>query len=135
MNKNIKFGVGISIIVLSIIYLGFTGFNQDFSYYMTVEELLAKETDLVDKKLKVAGQVVIGSIVRDQTPMLFEIYRNDAMMKISYTSDSPIPDTFKDRAEVVLDGKYGTDGVFYATKIQAKCASKYEAKLEEAPKY
>jgi len=31
-------------------------------------------------------------------------------------------------AQALADGKLGADGVFHATKIQAKCASKYEAK-------
>jgi len=33
-----------------------------------------------------------------------------------------------DGAQALADGKLGSDGVFRASKIQAKCASKYEAK-------
>ena len=32
------------------------------------------------------------------------------------------------RMQALADGKMGTDGVFHATQIQAKCASKYESK-------
>ncbi len=38
-----------------------------------------------------------------------------------------LPATFKDHAEAVVGGQMGTDGVFRANKLQAKCASKYEA--------
>ena len=38
-----------------------------------------------------------------------------------------------DGAQALADGKMGTDGVFQASKIQAKCASKYEAKPGKAP--
>jgi cytochrome c-type biogenesis protein CcmE len=31
-----------------------------------------------------------------------------------------------DRAQAVVEGKFGRDGVFTAVKMQAKCASKYE---------
>jgi len=36
------------------------------------------------------------------------------------------PDTFVDRAQAVVEGQLGRDGVFVANKMQAKCASKYE---------
>ena len=48
-------------------------------------------------------------------------------LKVVYTGDDPLPDTFKDHAQALADGKLGADGVFHANQIQAKCASKYEA--------
>ena len=38
-----------------------------------------------------------------------------------------VPDTFKEGGEVVATGHLGPDGTFEATKILAKCASKYQA--------
>ncbi|HEY0795281.1 MAG TPA: cytochrome c maturation protein CcmE, partial [Acidisarcina sp.] len=46
----------------------------------------------------------------------------------------PPPDTFKDNAQALAIGTYGRDGVFHATQLQAKCASKYApAKPGEKP--
>ena len=45
-----------------------------------------------------------------------------------YRGSDPLPDTFRDGAQALADGKMGPDGVFRASQIQAKCASKYEAK-------
>ena len=42
------------------------------------------------------------------------------------TGRDPLPDTFRDRAQALCDGRLRSDGVFEAKKIQAKCASKYE---------
>jgi len=39
-----------------------------------------------------------------------------------------LPDTFKDGAQALADGKLDKDGTFKAARITAKCASKYEAK-------
>jgi hypothetical protein len=47
------------------------------------------------------------------------------------TRVDPLPDTFRDGAQALADGEMGRDGVFHASKIQAKCASKYEAKPTE----
>ena len=44
---------------------------------------------------------------------------------IAVGKDAP-PDTFIDRAQAVVTGKLGDDGVFVAHEMTAKCASKYE---------
>ena len=46
---------------------------------------------------------------------------------VRYTGSSPLPDTFVDNSQALADGRYTRDGVFEASQIQAKCASKYEA--------
>jgi cytochrome c-type biogenesis protein CcmE len=48
------------------------------------------------------------------------------ILSVHYVGKDPLPDTFRDYATAIIDGKYGRDGVFTATAMQAKCASKYE---------
>jgi cytochrome c-type biogenesis protein CcmE len=79
--------------------------------------------------------VKAGSIVRNGAEVSFVIHQDpnkreqDGMaLKVVYKGIDPLPDTFKDDAQALADGKLGPDGVFQASKIQAKCASKYEAK-------
>jgi cytochrome c-type biogenesis protein CcmE len=47
-----------------------------------------------------------------------------------------VPDTFTDAndIEVIVEGKYGKDGVFRATEVLAKCGSRYEAEIKDAKK-
>jgi len=52
-------------------------------------------------------------------------------LKVEYSGIDPLPDTFKDHAQAVAEGKLDASGVFHATKIQAKCASKYEAQVPQ----
>ena len=47
------------------------------------------------------------------------------LLKVIYKGSEPPPDTFKDDAQALAEGTYGRDGVFHATVLQAKCASKY----------
>jgi cytochrome c-type biogenesis protein CcmE len=47
------------------------------------------------------------------------------LLKVVYKGAEPPPDTFKDDAEALAIGTYGRDGVFHASELQAKCASKY----------
>ncbi|HEY6972594.1 MAG TPA: cytochrome c maturation protein CcmE, partial [Candidatus Angelobacter sp.] len=48
-------------------------------------------------------------------------------LPVSYIGTDPLPDTFKDKAQALVEGRPGPDGRFVAEHVQAKCASKYEA--------
>ena len=79
-----------------------------------------------------AGDVVPGSIQRDGKVINFLISQQDEKTKdlqtlpVKYVGNDAPPDTFVDRAQAVVEGQLGRDGTFIASKMQAKCASKYE---------
>lgn len=126
-----KFIVGAVIIVGAIVWLAFSGFNESKSYYKTVDELMAmKKTDpqVYDLRLKVAGDVVKGSIDRHGRALQFKIEQKGVIVPVNYVGNETLPDTFVDGVQAVVEGKYDKSGVFQADKIQAKCASKYQAK-------
>ena len=81
-----------------------------------------------EQRLRVAGDVATGSIQRAKGEVQFTLSQDKQALKVVYTGTDPLPDTFRDGAQALADGKLGQDGVFHASKIQAKCASKYEAK-------
>jgi cytochrome c-type biogenesis protein CcmE len=134
-HKHIKFVIGSVAIVLTLTYLGYSGFESSKSYYQTVSELYASKDAAYSRHLKVAGDVVPGSIKDGRatgTGYRFEISQVDdktketQTLRVNYVGTDPLPDTFRDRAQAVVDGRYGRDGVFVAQNLQAKCASKYE---------
>jgi len=135
MNKNVKFGLIIVAILGTLGWLGAGGISQTASYYKEIAELerLAPK-DKVDKRLRVGGDVELNSISRDGRDVHFVLVQEKDGVKrrlnVVYSGIDPLPDTFKDNApcQALVDGKLGPDNVFHATKLQAKCASKYEAK-------
>ena len=137
MNKNLKFGILTTVILGTLGWLAMGGIEQTATYYKEIAELKAMGADGVDKRLRVGGDIVENSIVRDGEQVRFTIMQKeeakDAMMlDVVYAGVDPLPDTFKDGAQALADGTLDANGVFHATKIQAKCASKYEAKPEGA---
>lgn len=122
-----KFIAGVAIIAGAIIWLAATGFEGAQAYYKTVDELYQMGDDAYKYRLKVAGQVVEGSIARRQGRVDFVISQKGKDLKVCYSGDNPLPDTFKDHAQVVVEGRYRREGDFQAEALQAKCASKYEA--------
>ncbi len=90
--------------------------------------------DAYSKRLRVAGNVVPGSIKRSGTRVEFLLKENDLTLPVSYTVNAEAPpDTFKDDSQALADGSFGRDGVFHAKQLQAKCASKYAPKPGETP--
>jgi len=114
--------------VIGIIgYLIASGFEDTtVAYYQKVDELKALGASADGKNYRVSGQVIAGSVARadDGLSMTFTIDELGNKMDVSY--HGIIPDTFKEGAGVLLEGKY-IDGRFEATNIMTKCASKYES--------
>jgi cytochrome c-type biogenesis protein CcmE len=132
-NKILKFGSAIVVIVLALAYLAYTGVQESKSYYVTIKELRAMGDGAYSKRLRVAGNVQPGSIKRSGTNVNFTLIENDQVLNVVYNGTEPPPDTFKDNAQALAEGKFGHDGVFYAKQIQAKCASKYAPQQQGKP--
>ena len=127
--KYVKFGSVTVLILVSLGYLAYTGVqDSSTSYYVTIQELqkMAQQGDKAySKHLRVAGNVVPGSIHRTGTQVNFILKENDLTLPVSYSGTEAPPDTFKDDSQALADGSFGRDGVFHAKQLQAKCASKY----------
>jgi cytochrome c-type biogenesis protein CcmE len=133
-SKQLKFVIGPVIVVLVLVWIGTSAFNSNMSYFQTVSELYAMEANntIEGKRLKVMGEVIPGTIERTADAVEFTIVDLDTRetLDVRYVGTAPLPDTLRDYAEAVVDGDYSGDGVFTATTLQAKCASKYERELE-----
>jgi len=132
-SRYLRFGIATAIIVLSLGYLAFTGVEESKSYYVTITEMRKMGDDVYSKRLRVAGNVVPGSIQRQGTKMQFQLVEQGQTLAVSYTGSEAPPDTFVDNAQALAEGEMGRDGVFHAKKLQAKCASKYAAADANAP--
>lgn len=124
-SKYLRFGVAIAIIVVSLGYLAWTGVRDTHEYYVTIKELNVMDSSRYTKRLRVAGNVVPGSIQRHGTEVDFSLKENELVLPVVYTGSEALPDTFKDDSQALAFGSYGHDGVFHAHQVQAKCASKY----------
>ena len=126
--KQLKFVVGSAVIILTLAYLAYSGYQDSKSYFQTVPELYAMKDSAYGVRTQVSGDVVAGSIARsnDGKVVDFVIGQTPQTLKIRYVGKDPLPDTLIDRATAVASGSLGRDGVFTANQITAKCASKYE---------
>jgi cytochrome c-type biogenesis protein CcmE len=113
------------LIVGSVTWLAVTGAQANKSYYVTITELQGMGNKAYTRHLRVAGNVEPGSIHRIGAGADFTLLEQGKLLKVVYVGSEPPPDTFKDDAQALAIGTYGRDGLFHATQLQAKCASKY----------
>jgi cytochrome c-type biogenesis protein CcmE len=131
--RYLRFGAVMAVIVIALGYLAYTGVQDSKSYYVTIKELNGMGNSAYSKRLRVAGNVAAGSIKRQGTHLEFALVEQDRTLPVVYNGSEAPPDTFKDNAQALAEGHFGRDGVFHATNIQAKCASKYAPKQNGQP--
>lgn len=128
MNTYVKFGILMVLIVGSLVWLAFSGVKDTKTYYKTIPELEKMGAQAQEQKLRVGGEIQPGSIVKNGSSVSFQLHQGADTLNVIYTGSDPLPDTFKDNATALAEGRLTANGVFEANHIQAKCASKYEAK-------
>jgi len=128
-----KIVIATVVILCAVAWLAFTGVRDNKSYYVTISELNAMGSKAYTRHLRVAGNVAPGTIHRVGTTATFQLIEQGRTLEVNYQGTEPPPDTFKDDAQALAVGTYGKDGVFRATQLQAKCASKYAPAPGTAP--
>jgi cytochrome c-type biogenesis protein CcmE len=135
MKTYAKFAVLVVAIIGTLTWLAASGISESKTYYKTISELKVTTGDEAAKRVRVTGDVVPGSIRRDGSQVHFTICEKGRpdTLNVLYTGKDPLPDTFRDSAQAMADGKLNADGTFHATAIAAKCPSKYEAAPTQKP--
>ncbi len=124
-NKKWKFGIGIGVILAVVAWEAISGFQQSKTYYVTVAELVSGKA--ARSRVRVGGVVAPDSIERHGGTLTFRLAQDAVSVPVMYVGTDTPPDTFVGGAQAIIEGNYGSDGTFRAEKIQAKCASKYQA--------
>jgi cytochrome c-type biogenesis protein CcmE len=127
VQKKAKFGIGIGVIVVSMAALAWLGYGESKTYYHTIAELPTLQGSARAHRLRVGGTVEPGSIRRAPGRVNFVLEGEGKTLPVSYVGSDPLPDTFVDKSQALVEGSLANDGSFVAEQVQAKCASKYEA--------
>ncbi len=117
----------LALVLGGLVYLIATAISSGTMYYLTVDEALSRGSAVWGRPLRVSGvvdgatiqwdprQLVLRFAIREGGPTLPAIYRG------------PRPDNFTGGAQVILEGRINTQGVFEASKLMMTCPSRYEA--------
>jgi cytochrome c-type biogenesis protein CcmE len=131
MKKYGKFIALVAIVIGTLVWLAAASMTDNKTYYKTIAELAQMGNQAYGQRIRVGGDVDGSSIKRMGTETRFVLVQDKQRLTVAYTGSEPLPDTFRGGAQALADGRLGKDGVFRTSKIQAKCASKYEAKVPQ----
>jgi cytochrome c-type biogenesis protein CcmE len=123
MRASLKW-LGLGVVVAACVgYLVVSATGSSAEYYQTVGEMRSHGS---------SGDVrVLGTVQND-------VVRTDGGLHVRFTAAQDgqtmpvdyrgtVPDIFKPGIQVVVDGRMGSDGVFHARTLEAKCPSKFSS--------
>jgi len=149
---NRKYLIGGALILAAVVYLVITSTKANAQYFLTVDELLARQEEMVNRQVRLSGAVVGDTIRYDAdnlelrfviahvpgdldevesegglAAVLAEAVRDPHRNRIEVVYYGPKPDLLRNEAQAILTGTLGEDGVFYADELLLKCPTRYEA--------
>ncbi len=139
MKPGTKFLIGAAVIIAGVGGLIASGIKETGVYFLTPTELLSRteaDPSFHEVGIKVGAKVVPGSVRRESATRTIDFRVSDGTSEFPVTYTGLVPDTFTDASniEVIVEGKYGRDGVFHATEVLAKCGSRYETEIKKSGK-
>jgi cytochrome c-type biogenesis protein CcmE len=125
-------------------------------YFLTVEEVLDRRSEVMNKNVRISGVVIGDSIEYDEAAqtlsftianvpaddrtveelgglerVLQEAADKPGNPRIGIVYAGPKPDLLRGKAQAILTGRLGEDGVFYAEEILLRCPTRYEEAVPE----
>lgn len=120
--------------VIALLFLGGVGFliyqglNESSTYFLDVAEAKTQNQSSLTN-IRLFGTVAAEGIARPEQGLgvsftLEDQFNKSETLPVRYTG--VVPDTFKEGAEVIVEGGFVSDGSFKAKVLMTKCPSKYQ---------
>jgi cytochrome c-type biogenesis protein CcmE len=145
MRIKLRFVIGSALIVGAIAYLIITAIRSTSEYYLTVNEVAARQAELGGQSLRIAGRVKAGTIAWDPASLTLQfaiapipepapdgsvtpvVATDPIFFKVTSVGE-PRPDMFAEGRDVIVEGRLLPSGKIVATQVLTSCPSKYQAK-------
>lgn len=154
--SRVKFILGGVLILAAVVYLIFSSSQASAQYFVTVDELVTRPEDNLNRELRVSGAVLGDSIQYDSQKLelrftvahvagdnadieaegglavaLYNAVNDPSRNRLPVVYNGVMPDLLRNEAQAIMTGKMGEDGVFYAQELLLKCPTKYEDAVPE----
>ena len=113
-----------AVVAACVGYLVYSSTGGSAEYYLTVSELRSHATS---GDVRVAG-LVQPDVLRSDGGLKVQFTERDATAALLVDYSGTLPDIFRPGVTVVAEGRLGSDGVFHARTVLAKCPSRFSTK-------
>ena len=151
-----KFVIGGMLILGAVVFLIWSATASTSEYFLTIDELNAKGSSIVDKNLRVSGAVIGDTIQYDASSLtltfevahvsgdnaeletegglaeaLHQAVLDPSRSRMTVVYVGPMPDLLRHEAQAIVTGHLGEDGIFHADELLLKCPTEYEEAVPE----
>ena len=127
-SRKVGIALALAVVLGTFGYLLYGGVEQNLVFFLTPKELLAKGDKAYDAPVRLGGQVVPGSVVWNAETLDLRFRVTDgAGSEVSVKSKGAPPQMFRDGMGVVVEGRYGRDGLFQSSNLMVKHSEEYRA--------
>jgi cytochrome c-type biogenesis protein CcmE len=124
--RQTKLLLGAFVILAAIGLFIFSSLQGNQQYFLTLDELKAKSDFATKQTVRVGGNLAPNTTKINPKDLTAEFTITDGTNVLPVTYKGVLPDTFEKSTQVIAEGKLGSDGVFHASLVLAKCPSKYD---------
>lgn len=108
------------LVLLSLLFFMFIKtFNDNLLFYRSPSQITNSEFP-DNYVFRVGGVVLDGSLIKSKDSMNVKFSITDYEQNLDITYTGILPDLFREGQGVVMRGKLGDDGIFYAEEVLAK---------------
>ena len=108
------------LVLLSLLFFMFIKtFNDNLLFYRSPSQITNSEFP-DNYVFRVGGVVLDGSLIKSKDTMNVKFTITDYEQNLDITYTGILPDLFREGQGVVIRGKLGDDGMFYAEEVLAK---------------
>ena len=108
----------VAIVVLTVVL------SENVVYFRTVSEAVASKKSDGDRRFRMAGKVVPGTVHETAKGVNFEITDGKATVAVVHQGDPP--SLFKEGAPVVCEGRWTNGAAFASDRIMIRHGSEYK---------
>ena len=108
------------VLAVGLGYVAYSLFIHSGTENLTVSALRSQGESLYDRQLRVEGKVAAGSINWDEKSKIMRFTLTDDKESLTIVYQGFVPENFKPGAELVVEGRYRTDGVLEASSFGSR---------------
>ena len=116
------------VVVAALGFLVFQGLGNATLYFRTADEAVAQREQLGDRRFRIEGDVVDGSVRQTGNDVSFTLTKNAVEVPVQHKGDPP--ELFRPGIPVVLEGRFQGDH-FSSDRILVKHSETYVAENPE----
>ncbi|MDQ2070747.1 cytochrome c maturation protein CcmE [Natronospira bacteriovora] len=107
--------------------LGLKAFQDNILFYYSPSQIASGDIVLDDRRIRVGGLVVDGSVQREvgELGVVFQV--TDELEYVTIAYDGILPNLFREGQGIIAHGRFDEQGVFVADQILAKHDENYMA--------